>query len=394
MEIFVSYSTRDDSAVGSLVRDLERGDRHNVWRDEKLAVGEAWWEAILERIRQCTVFVFALSENSLQSKPCRAEADYAEQLGLPILPVQIGEVESYRDDSIFTKQLIDYRQPTGADGIELWEALQNLAARKKDLPDPLPDPPPIPFEYLLLIGEQIKSREPISFSEQTAILTQLRQSFWDEKDPGVRADIRKLLKHLRNRADVTVAAVREIDFLVQSGSAGSTTAPVTQVDQESSVDQEPSRRETRPSVGGIDSDADAGPAGRAGTVSGDTPGMPGFSTSVVNYRAQKRSGGKVWIGVAAAVAGVVILGGIITTIRMGGSGSSTPSHSVARPSYTTWETNLPSGGCLSGDVGLSVTSCSDSGAKYRIIKRVDTIESCGNSLVAVNYDGYLCFEKM
>jgi hypothetical protein len=40
-----------------------------VWLDEELGGGAAWWTAIRKEIRKCTVFLFALSNNSLNSKP-------------------------------------------------------------------------------------------------------------------------------------------------------------------------------------------------------------------------------------------------------------------------------------------------------------------------------------
>ena len=87
MKVFISYSRHDERAVTSLVGDLQRA-RVEVWLDEQLGGGESWWTAILEEIRGCAVFLFALSDRSLFSKPCRAELGYAQDLGLPILPVQ------------------------------------------------------------------------------------------------------------------------------------------------------------------------------------------------------------------------------------------------------------------------------------------------------------------
>src|SRR5262245_43819782 len=84
VKVFVSYSRQDRSAVQSLVVDLVHA-RNEVWMDDHLAGGKSWWAEILEQIRACTVFVVALSDHSQQSKPCRAENDYAEALGLPIL---------------------------------------------------------------------------------------------------------------------------------------------------------------------------------------------------------------------------------------------------------------------------------------------------------------------
>jgi hypothetical protein len=213
MTIFVSYSSADDDAVTALVADLEMA-RHTVWLDRNLKGGQAWWVAILEHIRGCSVFVFALSENSLTSKPCLAEASYAQALGIPVLPVQIGEVGSYRTNPIFATQAIDYRQKTSAAGIALIGAVNELAARPRQVPDPLPAEPPIPYEYLLMLGKALEATEPIAPAGQAAILTQLRQAIHDEHDAGVRTDVRKLLLALRNRSDTTYPTVREIDEIL------------------------------------------------------------------------------------------------------------------------------------------------------------------------------------
>jgi hypothetical protein len=76
-----------------MVSDLQRA-RIQVWLDDDLGGGDAWWSEILQQIRGCTVFLFAASDNSLHSKPCRAELGYAQGLQLPILPVQIGEIDT------------------------------------------------------------------------------------------------------------------------------------------------------------------------------------------------------------------------------------------------------------------------------------------------------------
>ena len=57
-------------------------------------------------------FVFALSNSSLGSKPCLAELAYARDLGLPILPVQVGSVNNLRTAPISEIQIIDYRERT------------------------------------------------------------------------------------------------------------------------------------------------------------------------------------------------------------------------------------------------------------------------------------------
>ncbi len=109
----------------------------------RLAGGEAWWRAILERIRGCDVFVVALSQNIIESTSCQAELQYAQALGLPILPVQVGPVDSTALNPLATVQAIDYRRPTPDTGMRLVGALRRERARLQPLPSPLPDEPPV-----------------------------------------------------------------------------------------------------------------------------------------------------------------------------------------------------------------------------------------------------------
>ena len=213
MKVFVSYSSHDERAVSSLVSDLQRANVQ-VWIDEKLSGGDAWWTEILTRIRGCTVFLFALSERSLYSKPCRAELNYAQDLGLPILPVQIGEVSSYRADPIFSRQLIDYRSATGAAGFALMGALNQHATDRVELPDPLPAAPPIPYEYLQRLGAQIHDPAMLAPPAQAQMLFELRNALHEEYDHTAQEDIRKQLAMLRRRSDVTLAIAGEIDTIL------------------------------------------------------------------------------------------------------------------------------------------------------------------------------------
>ena len=93
MGLFISYSSRDAAALAKVTAALRRA-HIEAWLDEELTGGEAWWNAILEQIRDCEVFIVALSKNYLESKPCQAELRYAQELNRPILPVQIGPLDA------------------------------------------------------------------------------------------------------------------------------------------------------------------------------------------------------------------------------------------------------------------------------------------------------------
>ncbi len=213
MKVFISYSSHDDAAVRSLAEDLAAAHQQ-VWLDQELGGGDAWWAEILAQIRGCTVFVFALSDHSLRSKPCRSELDYAEALGLPILPVQIAQVSTYRTDPIFAKQLVDYRDSTRASGIALVSALHERRLGRAELPDPLPEPPPIPYEYLLKLGAAIRGRAELSPAVQAAAAFELREALNSEDDATVCEDIRELLRTLLARKEVTYAIGREITAIL------------------------------------------------------------------------------------------------------------------------------------------------------------------------------------
>ena len=245
MAVFISHSSRDDAAVQQLAQHLQAA-RENVWMDQSLIGGEDWWSRILTQIRSCDVFLVALSNNFLQSKPCRAELNYAKALGLPILPVLVGDVESYRIDPIFTVQSIDYRNPDVTSGMALITALHERATERTELPNPLPEPPAIPYEYLQRLGVAIDSPDDLKPNEQTTIIADLRRALRDEDDDTVREDIRRLLRALRRRSEVTYANVSEIDALLQSDSGAATPPPAAPVTPVSAPVAAPAVPEQRP----------------------------------------------------------------------------------------------------------------------------------------------------
>jgi pSer/pThr/pTyr-binding forkhead associated (FHA) protein len=215
MKVFISYARQDDAVVQSLAADLVQA-RQQVWLDRDLAGGDAWWPEILAQIRSSTVFVFALSDNSLRSKPCRTELGYAEALGLPILPVQVGQVSTRRTDPIFTKQLVEYQDSTRHSGIALVSAVYERGLQRTELPDPLPEPPAIPYEHLLRMGSAIRGTAKVTHDAQASIIAELREALRTEDDHDVSEEIRELLRILRERKEVTDSIAREIDTILDN----------------------------------------------------------------------------------------------------------------------------------------------------------------------------------
>jgi serine/threonine kinase PknH len=224
MALFISYSSQDRSTVDALTTALRRGQQQ-VWFDQELGGGDSWWNKILEQIRSCDVFIVALSNNWLLSKPSQSELRYAQALNRPILPVRIGDIDSMRVNPLAALQIIDYRNPTIDAGIQLVTAVHSLQAKPQPLPDPLPEEPPVPFGYITRLGNTLAEKE-LSPQQQLQLLVELRQGLdEDGDDPSARGDIAQLLRMLRLRHDVTYRTRTEIDNVLASIEAAETDSP-------------------------------------------------------------------------------------------------------------------------------------------------------------------------
>lgn len=196
MSLFVSYTRADEALVRLIREDLDRLGR-SVWMDHQIHGGESWWREIIREIQRAELFVFALSNHSWRSKPCRLELRYAERLGIPVLPLQVGSLDSMFI-SLAERQIIDYRGRTADAVVRLVSALNELTTQPIVLPDPLPEPPEVPFEYLYRIAA-LMGPERISPEAQDSLIAQLRSKLKEEDDEVARADIVKLLRELGGR---------------------------------------------------------------------------------------------------------------------------------------------------------------------------------------------------
>jgi serine/threonine kinase PknH len=241
MALFISYSSQDRSTVDTLTTALRRGQQQ-VWFDQELGGGDSWWHKILEQIRTCEVFIVALSNNWLQSKPSQSELRYAKALNRPILPVRIGDVDSMRVNPLAALQIIDYREPTVDAGIQLVTAVHALRGKPVPLPDPLPEEPPVPFGYITRLGNTLSEKE-LSPQQQIQVLVELRSGFdEDGDDPSARGDIGQLLRMLRLRHDVTYRTRSEIDNVLAEIAAKDKTAEAKAQPAEPTAPTQPATR--------------------------------------------------------------------------------------------------------------------------------------------------------
>lgn len=216
MNLFISYSSKSREAVHQLASDLSDLG-YTVWFDRELTGGHQWWAAILGQIRDCDVFVFALTPESLESFPCELEWKYARDCHKRILPVQLAEVRLASIPAGLQEiQLVDYREQGKSQQAALNRALVKLPPAKP-LPDPLPAEPPTPLSPLVRFAEQIDA-PTLSGDEQILLVAKLRP-FLDDAD--TKADALALLKRFRRRDDLLARTADEIGRLLdeQPGSS-------------------------------------------------------------------------------------------------------------------------------------------------------------------------------
>src|SRR5262245_47172034 len=119
VQVFCSYPRARDADMTRIAGQLEQLGQ-DVWLDRALSGGQEWWDLILERIRTCGCFLFLLCEESLQSRACRAELDYAEATGRTILPVAVGPPVP---DAVLPRSLSRLQRVDGSDAMQLARAM-------------------------------------------------------------------------------------------------------------------------------------------------------------------------------------------------------------------------------------------------------------------------------
>lgn len=89
--IFVSYSHKDSERVNEFISILQT--RYNVWFDEGIHFGREWDEEIVTKIDGCSLFIYAITENSLESKNCKDEIVFAKDNNIPFINVLFDDIE-------------------------------------------------------------------------------------------------------------------------------------------------------------------------------------------------------------------------------------------------------------------------------------------------------------
>jgi hypothetical protein len=211
MKVFISYSRRSRDFVAELAEHLELIN-HMAWYDQELdrQGGQPWWQRILQEIRACEVFMFALSAHSLRSKPCLLELDYAMRLHKRIIPVIISEDVSiaYLPLDLQALQMVDYRKHSIPQLKALKATLSNLPPALP-LPRPLPSEPPTPFDRVSVLTSRLNV-ESMTPDEQKAAARDLEDLIEEGEDSQ---KLIELLAIFLGRRDLTLKTANKLGEL-------------------------------------------------------------------------------------------------------------------------------------------------------------------------------------
>ncbi|MEO1644280.1 MAG: toll/interleukin-1 receptor domain-containing protein, partial [Chloroflexota bacterium] len=95
--IFISYSRADTNFVEQFLPLAKRlFPDHQFFYDDHITGGEDWWQRILAEIAKADLFIYLLSNDSLESDYCQAEFREAQRLRKAILPVIVRRLQLQR----------------------------------------------------------------------------------------------------------------------------------------------------------------------------------------------------------------------------------------------------------------------------------------------------------
>jgi hypothetical protein len=216
-KIFISYSRASKGVIEEMIQDLT-DDGQETWFDQHLTGGQRWWDNILSEIRECDVFVAALTPDFLESKACQREMKYAKDLLRTLLPIRLSDkvLPDSLPPELTEVQWVDYSRPDKEALKSLQRTLRRLP-KAPPLPDPLPEAPAVPASYLSNLRAKIDTDSQLQFQDQIQLVFELRSQFRNG-DPV--KEIIDLLQRLKKRDDLFAKVSQDIDHLHVKLAAG------------------------------------------------------------------------------------------------------------------------------------------------------------------------------
>ena len=209
--IFISYSSADRDLAKALADSLESLGALVQFEDKSTAE-TASWKATLEQIRTADVFVFTLTNHTLESEARMLEYHYAQSLQKPIFGVQLAAVDL--DGMTDFTAVFDYRRPQVSQLRLIREALDALPDDMVRMTQiPLPDW----SAALDRVGSRFVTAEagaPLTPETQRMLVRNLRD--FAEREETHEAAL-KLAAQFASLPDLSPETRRDVNALLHRG---------------------------------------------------------------------------------------------------------------------------------------------------------------------------------
>ncbi|MEO8609423.1 MAG: TIR domain-containing protein [Chloroflexota bacterium] len=219
MLIFISHSSKTPEAkiaLDKLAEEVTDILGYDVWYDPALKEhgGYEWWAEILENIRRCDIFIFALTPQWLASLACELEYAYANALGKPMLPVMLEKVEDQAlSGELQQLQYVDYLPGNEKRLVNLKKSLNNLKHQiKSGQQDILMPEAPLRNTPLAALKSQITQPE-LSVNEQWQLFGRFKELLLSQETPN---NTIYLLKRFRQQPGLDATVAHSIDETLEN----------------------------------------------------------------------------------------------------------------------------------------------------------------------------------
>jgi hypothetical protein len=218
--VFLSYPRTSRATVEALAHHLRRCG-FDTYFDEQLSGGQPWWEELLDHIEVCDVFMPVLAADYIESVPCRSEAEFAEALGRPIIPVAVEPDIPLRmfPPRIVNTHCVSFDARDTGTWFDVVRALNNTPPAPPP-PTPRPPRPPTPVTYLTDLADRVHFAGELTRQEQVLLLEDLKARYHGD------ADVRALTRRFADRTDLYQHVALQVAALLNQVPAGAPTAAV------------------------------------------------------------------------------------------------------------------------------------------------------------------------
>lgn len=218
--VFISYRSTERQQIQQLLMAIQQAGDYDVWHDQDIIGGQAWWDEIMAALERADIVVLALSPAYLTSEACRLELDYAQRLGKAILPVQIVPDLDYAQlGARLQRQQILRFLPVNPQSAALKQALQAVQPGTMAANTTRPE---VPLSPLAEIQDVIAMPEKLAPAMQERVVDALRWHL--RRQPDEAPLVIEMLNRLNARPEVIRQVSDEIISIINSDQPPRSTA--------------------------------------------------------------------------------------------------------------------------------------------------------------------------